>query len=335
MATHAAFAKRKFGVCGGRSKLSNDAARFCEAVGASVMQRANLVLVSCGAKGSATAGGTRGADWHFVDGARKALLALGASEHERIETVVLGVGDDGEHFSAGRTFNAPGRTRESRRFAFVRRLDMLLAVGGGKGTRQNLRLADALDLPVLPVPLFGGTAEEHWTDLREAGACAEFFAAAERMLSQRPVERVAGALVDLIAARLRGRCFVISAFNDEPANLLYEHCIRPALEQVGDDAVRLDRMRVPGNASTQIDDGIANCDYVIAVLDGFRPNVLYEIGLAHGYGKPAFLLKKRGAPSDNVPFDLVTQQRLEYEDPREPALRTNLAAAIRTLKQRV
>ena len=53
-----------------------------------------------------------------------------------------------------------------------------------------------------------------------------------------------------------------------------------------------------------------------------RPNVLYELGVAHGRDKVAILLNRRGAFEGDVsvPFDLFTQHRLEYTKPDEHAL---------------
>jgi nucleoside 2-deoxyribosyltransferase len=72
---------------------------------------------------------------------------------------------------------------------------------------------------------------------------------------------------------------------------------------------------MPGDVGRQIRAAIQRADYVVVVLDDLRPNVLYELGLAHGQDKPTILLNRRGSlESDVVPFDLTMQQRLEYDE---------------------
>ena len=76
----------------------------------------------------------------------------------------------------------------------------------------------------------------------------------------------------------------------------------------------MDRVGAPGDVKKQIDDGIKNCEYAIAVLDNLRANVLYELGVAHGRDKATILLHREGALGEegSVPFDLFTQHRLKY-----------------------
>jgi nucleoside 2-deoxyribosyltransferase len=100
---------------------------------------------------------------------------------------------------------------------------------------------------------------------------------------------------------------------------------------VGDSALRLDRTAIPGDTGHQIKNGIRSCDYAIAVLDGLRPNVLYELGLAHAYGKRTILINRAGTLEGNAaPFDLALQQRLEYRT-LEASLVDRLKNAIKSL----
>jgi hypothetical protein len=71
----------------------------------------------------------------------------------------------------------------------------------------------------------------------------------------------------------------------ESYSALYDFVIEPAVTGLGDSPIRTDRIGIPGDVGRQIADGIQRADYVIVVLDGLRPNVLYELGLAHGQGK--------------------------------------------------
>jgi hypothetical protein len=332
------FAKRRIGLCGESGRLRPDAASLCEAVGEALVTEPNVLLVTAGAKGSWLGRTTMiySADWHYIVGARRRLEQLSQSERDRIETVLPDAAEPAEgYFEAGVVHRARGRTPEARRFLFVRHVQALVAVAGGKGTRQLLTLATALDLPILPFPAFGGAAAEHWeehrTDIRQRLRLRDDDV---DVLESKPNRMKAAAIADLmrhIVAGLGRRCFVIMPFADEFSDL-YDNAIGPAVEAVGDIPVRLDRLQVPGELSRQIEDGIAAADYVIAVLDGLKPNVLYELGLARGYRKPAILLRRRGPAAEEVPFDLATQQRVEYGAP-DATIIPALAAAISGLSQ--
>jgi hypothetical protein len=121
-------------------------------------------------------------------------------------------------------------------------------------------------------------------------------------------------MVGALVGSLQRRCFVIMPFAQD-FRALYDFVIEPVIHKAGDYPIRLDRAAIPGDVGGQILDGIRQCDYIVAVLDGLRPNVLYELGLAHGRGKPTVLLNRVGSlsSSDTIPFDLSMYQRLEYE----------------------
>jgi nucleoside 2-deoxyribosyltransferase len=70
----------------------------------------------------------------------------------------------------------------------------------------------------------------------------------------------------------------------------------------------------------------------VVVLDGLRLNVLYELGYAHGSGKPTLLLNRaRSLRIARIPFDIAGQQRIEYET-LDDALAQRLQTAIARLK---
>ena len=158
--------------------------------------------------------------------------------------------------------------------------------------------------------------------------------ALERWDGASELQHHAVSLVRRLVAVLGRTCFVITPFKDEFLPL-YESVIAPTVEQIGDRPVRLDILAVPGDACRQIQEGIAAADYVIAVLDELRPNVLYELGLAHGHGKPTILVGRNGADGViDLPFDPSTQQCATYDAPDASAC-ARLAAAIQGLAHRL
>jgi hypothetical protein len=324
MTPHKLFAPRRIGVCGSSKDLPAEAVWFCESVGRRLATEAHVVIVSGGSrKRDDVAEGNLATDWHIVNAAAEAIQRAGRPEQveAQIETVV---GDDlgkGGYFSMGAHRRARGRTREARRFSFVRSVDALLAVAGRGGTTQELALAAELDIPLMPVPLFGGAAADFWRAYRselvralriDGDTLTRWEGPAPTDRAQ--LDKLAVEMVGVLLDSLPRRCFVIMPFMQD-FRALYDFVIEPAIKQSGDQPIRLDRAAVPGDVGRQILDGIRRCDYAIAVLDGLRTNVLYELGLAHGFGKLTVLLNRAGTLGETgaTPFDLSTHQRLEYE----------------------
>jgi len=337
MRAHKLFAPRRVGVCGSSRGLPREAVTFCEGVGARLAEEPQVVIVSGGSKRrSGAAEDDLSADWYIVSAAERGLSADMVTE-DRIETVFSDEGGTTEHFYTGSSRSARGKTSQARRFAFVRSIDALFAVGGGSGTAQELALATELRIPVLPVPLFGGAAKDVWVAYRDellknleldeltARRWEEWGQADDEQLRKLASEMV-GALLD----SLPRRCFVIMPFAEDFTGL-YDFVIEPAIRVTGHEPIRLDRAAVPGDVGSQIHHGIRTCDYAIAVLDGLRPNVLYELGLAHGRNKPAILINRIGTQTDEAPiFDLLMQQRLDYQT-LEAGLVKRLQDAIEAL----
>ena len=295
----------------------------------------NVIIVSGGTKQRRRPEPNRpqndlAADWHIVNTAEQEIRAHSTSDvvAQRIETVVIDDNDspNAEQFRIGKLRYPRGKTSEARRFTFVKSLDAVLAVGGRGGTAQELALAMELGHRVMPVPLFGGTARDFWGSykreliqmLRIPSETADRWHAAGVLadglqLAANEARDLAAEMVSVLLKSLPRKCFVIMPFRDDYV-ALYEFVIAPAVTSFGDDPIRLDRTAIPGDAGAQIHEGIRSCDYAIAVLDDLRPNVLYELGLAHAYRKPTILMNRAGTLGDGAaaPFDLSLNQRLEY-----------------------
>jgi hypothetical protein len=258
----------------------------------------------------------------------------------RIETVVTDRRGDAEQFQIGTTRNPRGKTGDARRFSFVRDLDALIAVAGRRGTAQALVLAHELRIPVLPVPLSEGTAKEFWYAyradlLRELRLDTDIAAKweATHITDLKAIEKFGSEIIATLLDSLPRRCFVIMPFGEDFA-AHYDFVIERVVKEIGDVPVRLDRTAFHGDASRHIHDGIRASDYVVAVLDGLRPNVLYELGLAHGNNKPAFLLSHTGSLDETkIPFDISVYQRLEY-DVLDAQIVDRLKKALGTLPMR-
>jgi nucleoside 2-deoxyribosyltransferase len=97
---------------------------------------------------------------------------------------------------------------------------------------------------------------------------------------------------------------------------LFNDAIKPAVEveAAGYLPVRTDMLNAPGEILATIGRGIENCACAIAVITGLRPNVMYELGLAHAHRKPVLILMKSSQDEveRQVPFDVKTHTILGY-----------------------
>lgn len=106
-------------------------------------------------------------------------------------------------------------------------------------------------------------------------------------------------------------CFVVMQFTDE-YNSLYQDVIRPTCEEFGYAVVRADDFYTSGLIIDDITRSIQEATIVIADITPNNPNVFYEVGYAHGIGKPTILLSDR--KRDKMPFDMSGFRTLFYDN---------------------
>lgn len=92
------------------------------------------------------------------------------------------------------------------------------------------------------------------------------------------------------------RCFVMMPFSDPKGYnkghffKVYEQIIKPAIENAGYIAYRVDENSVSDLITTKIFQAIVDCDMAICDLSSRNPNVLYELGIRHAFDKPVVLI---------------------------------------------
>jgi nucleoside 2-deoxyribosyltransferase len=300
-------------------------------IGEQLALNPNIVLMCRGIKrgDKSTSPDDCGTDFHIISGA---IPHIQRQDREtRIEMVVNTKGTD-ELFFEGRIISARGKTPQARRFNFVSKADALIAVSGTNGTEQQLALAHALELPILPIPTLGGAAREFWLSHHDEILHRLRLTAADaiRLEGMPPSPQLAKEFTCLLAAALERRCFVIMPFaNDDQLNALYDRAIATAVNSFGDRSIRLDREGLPGDVGRQIAEGIKACDYAIAVFERKNDNVFYELGQAHARDKPVIIVWNRNYAAP-VPFDITMYQRIDY-DAIDDDLTNRICSAIRRI----
>ncbi len=106
-------------------------------------------------------------------------------------------------------------------------------------------------------------------------------------------------------------CFVVMQFSTE-FDELFSEVIRPTCENFGYRVVRADDYYSTGLIIDDITRSIQEASLVIADITPNNPNVFYEVGFAHGIGKPTILLSDR--KREKLPFDISGFRTLFYDN---------------------
>ena len=106
-------------------------------------------------------------------------------------------------------------------------------------------------------------------------------------------------------------CFVVMQFTDE-YNALFKEVIRPVCASYGYEVIRGDDFYTSGQIIEDITRSIRESALIIADVTPDNANVFYEVGYAHGIGKPTILLSDR--KRDKLPFDIAGFRTLFYDN---------------------
>ena len=104
---------------------------------------------------------------------------------------------------------------------------------------------------------------------------------------------------------------VMMPFKDDASIDPVYSAMSQGVETAGLQCVRVDQLVTPGDITEDIRRLIAESRTVIADLSGMNPNVMYELGFAHGRGKETILVSS-DLPKD-LPFDIRSQRVLSYQ----------------------
>jgi hypothetical protein len=195
--------------------------------------------------------------------------------------------------------------------------DAIVTVHGEVRTALVLEMALAIARPALPLAFTGGDSATHWRENRSYYqarlAITEDQAVRwERFsVTEATPESEAACLAEIARAVngvIRRNCLVLMPFKTELDD------VYSALEQVidgeGFHPVRLDRDLYAGDVRETVRRLLRECDGIIADVTDRSPNVIYELGLAHAYGRePLLLWRGEGRRlADLLPFYLRPQR---------------------------
>lgn len=104
--------------------------------------------------------------------------------------------------------------------------------------------------------------------------------------------------------------FVIMPFGDEFRDI-YMLGIRETLAKHNYVCLRADEMQFSGRIMDKILDSIKGSDFIIAEVTEHNPNVYYELGIAHAFGKIVVICTK---DVSSTPFDIKDLNHIVYRD---------------------
>lgn len=103
-------------------------------------------------------------------------------------------------------------------------------------------------------------------------------------------------------------CFVIMPFSNTYDKIY--NVIRKTMKKIGYECLRADEIFETRNIIDVVNERIIRAELIIADLTKSSPNVFYELGYAHAYGKNTILMAQN---ENDVPFDLRHRQYFIYE----------------------
>jgi hypothetical protein len=121
--------------------------------------------------------------------------------------------------------------------------------------------------------------------------------------------------------------FVIMPFNKE-FDLVYE-CIEKSVTQAQLKCIRADKEVYSGIIMDKIRENIARAGIIIAELSEQNPNVFYELGLAHAWGKKVIMITQN---IRSIPFDLKHWRMAIYDRSNINGLKEKLKTELAALK---
>jgi hypothetical protein len=130
--------------------------------------------------------------------------------------------------------------------------------------------------------------------------------------------------------RSRPKKFLFAAMPfTEGFELLFDTVLEPAALDAGVRLRRIDRQPFTGDIVTQIKRLIRSSAGMVADLSGVNPNVIYELGIAHGCGRR--VIQVSSTSLKDLPFNLRNNKTIPYSPTRPKALRKQLTREIRAL----
>jgi hypothetical protein len=287
----------------GGTLLEDKPARFVSDLAYRLLGNESIRLMTGGFERFAkTSTGLMSTDMAVLRGVQEFVGDNGVSLDECLETWLPDPSKDRtiegvERFRQGKWEVMHGLSAQARRLKLVQLADAIVTVRGDVQTALILELALAMARPALPLSFTGGDSADHWGENRSYYVARLGFSDAEahsletfNPMSADPVahEAFIAQIVTTITRVISRTCLVLMPFREELDNLYATWT--DIIRDEGFHPIRLDRDLYSGDVRETVVRLLRDCDAVIADVTACSPNVMYEVGLAHAFGRKPLLL---------------------------------------------
>jgi hypothetical protein len=201
--------------------------------------------------------------------------------------------------------------------------DVVVLIAGSEGTIRTANWARIWRKPLLPFAYFGGAAAEIYA--KELNTFEQRYSSRlnrfdfEQLNSKREPADHATRIVAL-AEKIAGSRSVLAvmSYDDRPELEDVYDTFERGCEKLEYVCERVTEKNADTRILPEILERIRRAAFIIVDLTDLKPNVLYELGYAHGAGQQVIVTAKKGTP---LPFDLndvptifwESQKRLEKD----------------------
>jgi hypothetical protein len=207
---------------------------------------------------------------------------------------------DPDRFHDGTVRAFSGFSAQALRLKLVQIADAVITVRGHVKTALVLEMALAAGAAA-PLPFAGLDSATHWQENRshhlarlsinEDHAKRWESVPVVATTPESDVKALIDEVVGVVNRAIGRKCLILMPFSEDDTDLI------DVVGDLGFSAIRLDRNLYTGDVRQTVQQLVQDCDAVIADITSLSANVMYEVGLAHAYGKkPSPLLIWRADP---------------------------------------
>lgn len=277
-----------------------EAQEFARLLGRQVITQGHILLNAC----------RTSFDCIVAESAAAAVKELGDNPNDRIISYVLSGQEPAHTFGNVRTskltdweLGNPGLQVPEP----IDHADVVVLVGGFRGTQRAANWARISGKPLLPVTRFGGAAGEIYHE--ELKTFKEKYATRIDKNEFEDLAQVASDPADFaqtvisLAERIRTSrsVFVIMSFSEDPLLDYVYNSFKEVCEKLKYECRRVDEDSNVPRILPEILTRISGCAFTIVDLSDEKANVYYELGYAEGLKKPLIVTAKMGT---ELPFDV-------------------------------